>query len=111
MHTVGDQKPRRGAFLRVATLAILLLASLMLLAPAADHRDGPIFVNTAMNGRRDLNDIYIFTSPLDPNSVVIAVTISPFPGVLTPVTFDTSLYFDINVHNTFNADGTVGDPQ
>jgi hypothetical protein len=76
---------------------------------AADHRDGPIFVNTAATGRQDLNDIYIFRSPTDPanapnfGNTVIVATISPFPGVLTPTTFDQRMFFDIKVDNNGDA--------
>jgi hypothetical protein len=72
-------------------------------APAADHRDGPIFINTAANGQQDINDVYIFNSPATPSNTVIAMTVQPFPGLLTPATFATSQYYDIKVDNTGDA--------
>jgi hypothetical protein len=85
-------------------LAALLLG-IVLVGHAADHRDGPIFPNTAQNGRPDINDVYIFRSPADtpqtPNfgNTVITVTICPFPGVLTPISFDPRLTLNINIIN------------
>jgi len=84
-------------------LGVLLALGFGLMGNAADHRDGPIFPNTPLNGRADLNDIYIFRSPADVANVqnfgntVIAATMSPFPGVLTPTSFDSRVTLDINV--------------
>jgi hypothetical protein len=109
MRTTWGPKRGRTAWLWVAGLTAVLMAAVVWVADAADHRDGPIFVNTAANGRQDLNDIYIFRSPRDAanaanfGNTVIITTISPFAGVLTPTTFDPRLYFDVKVDN--NGDG------
>jgi Domain of unknown function (DUF4331) len=107
-------RQRRGVLTRVGLLLALLgVAAVGLMSgQAADHRDGPIFVNTPVAGRADINDVYIFQSPLNNNNTVLGLTVSPFAGSVggTPTTFDSSLIFDYNVHNVFNADGTVGDP-
>jgi len=73
------------------------------LAPAADHRDGPIFPNTAVNGARDINDIYIFQAPGNQNNTVMIFTVSPFAGNLSPVTFDQRLFFDYKIDNNGDA--------
>jgi hypothetical protein len=78
-------------------LALVVACGVNLLAPAADHRDGPIFINTQANGQQDINDVYIFKSPATSTNTVIALAVQPFTGVLTPVTFATGQYFDINV--------------
>jgi hypothetical protein len=72
---------------------------------AADHRDGPIFVNTAQNGRADCNDIYIFQAPGNPANTVMIFNVSPFPGGGggTPATFDQTVIFDIKLDNTGDA--------
>jgi hypothetical protein len=90
-----------SAGLLVGTLAL----GLALTGRAADHRDGPLFSNTPANGRADVNDIYVFRSPADTSNTnfgntVIVATISPFPGVLTPTSFDTRLTFEVNVIGT-----------
>jgi hypothetical protein len=103
MHMNERRKPQQGMLLRLGLLAGVMLTSGVLLAPAADHRDGPIFVNTAVSGRHDLNDIYIFQAPGNINNTVIIVTVSPFPGVLTPISFDPSLIFEVNVDNNGDA--------
>jgi hypothetical protein len=83
----------------------LLLAAcgLVTLAPAADHRDGPIFVNTAANGTRDINDIYVFQAPGNINNTVMIFTVSPFAGNLSPVTFDQRIAFEFKIDNNGDA--------
>jgi hypothetical protein len=72
-------------------------------APAADHRDGPIFINTSANGQLDINDVYIFQSPSNVNNTVMILTVSPFAGVLTPTTFDQNVTFNLYVDNNQDA--------
>jgi hypothetical protein len=54
-----------------STLAILL----PLVASAADHRDSPISTN---DPTADINDIYAFMNPTNPNEVVLIDTVVPF---------------------------------
>jgi CSLREA domain-containing protein len=71
--------------------------------------NSPIFQNTALNGRADLQGVYVFRSPGDPQppnpdaanfgNTVLAVTFSPFPGVLTPTTFDPRVTLTLNAVN------------
>jgi len=70
---------------------------------AADHRDGPIFSNTAMAGQFDVNDIYVFQSPADPNNTVFVITVSPFAGIVTPATFDPGITLDLKVDRNGDA--------
>jgi len=93
----------KPAVLRTGSLVLAfaaLAAATALIAPAADHRDGPIFVNTAANGTADINDVYIFQAPGNPNNTVLILDVQPFPGVLTPAFFDPSVTFDLKVDNT-----------
>src|SRR5437899_1155212 len=88
-----------GAGLMVALAALSLF---MALSEASDHRDGPIFGppgTTSANGRADINDIYLFQSPVNSANTVMAMTVSPFAGVLTPTTFEQGLFFDLKVDN------------
>jgi hypothetical protein len=81
---------------------LLLAGGLVMLGQAADHRDGPIFGPpgiTITNSRRDINDIYVFTSPANAANTVMAITLSPFAGATTPATFDQSAIFDFKISN------------
>ncbi len=109
MRTAAKFARRSRAWFGVGLLGAALALAFTLAGEAADHRDGPIFPNTALNGRSDINDVYIFRSPADPQppnpdaakfgNTVIAVTFCPFPGVLTPTSADPRLTLDINVIN------------
>ena len=89
--------------LALAALLVGMATGFALLTQAADHRDGPIFVNTAANGRQDLNDIYIFQSPTNAANTVMIMDVSPFPGNLTPATFDETCFFDFKIDNDGDA--------
>ena len=72
-------------------------------APAADHRDGPIFINTALNGQADINDIYVFQSPSNANNTVLIFDVQPFPGNLTPTTFDPTVQYSFQIDTNGDA--------
>jgi hypothetical protein len=109
MRTAAKFARRRRAWFGVGLLGAGLALAFALAGEAADHRDGPIFPNTALNGRPDINDVYIFRSPADPQppnadapafgNTVLAVTFCPFPGVLTPTSADPRVTLDLNVLN------------
>ncbi len=71
--------------------------------------NSPIFSNTPLNGRADLQNLYVFRSPADPQppnpdaanfgNTDLVVTLSPFAGVLTPTGFDPRLTINLNVVN------------
>ena len=90
-------------WLGLVGLLACLAGSAALLAPAADHRDGPIFVNTAANGQQDLNDIYVFRSPANANNTVFILSFQPFPGNLTPISADPNTIFDIKIDTNGDA--------
>src|SRR5262245_5404347 len=80
-------RPKRAvaALLAVAALAAFLSRGPAPETSAADHRDGPILVNTATQGTKDVNDIYLFRSPANPTThTVFFFSFQPFPGNLTP---------------------------
>ncbi|HEV3078296.1 MAG TPA: DUF4331 family protein, partial [Gemmataceae bacterium] len=86
--------------------ALAALSVFMGLGEAADHRDGPIFGppgTTSANGRADINDVYVFQSPANGANTVLILDVSPFPGVLTPTTFEQGLFFDLKIDNTGDA--------
>jgi hypothetical protein len=89
--------------LALGGLMACLAGSAVLLAPAADHRDGPIFSNTAVSGQRDINDLYVFRSPTNANNTVFVFTFQPFPGNLSPATIDPNTVFDLKIDTTGDA--------
>src|SRR5436189_3823722 len=108
--TTAQGRPRPLATLfKAGLLPGIAAAVFVMLGQAADHRDGPIFVNTQANGRADCNDIYCFRSPTDPanapnfGNTVLAFTVSPFPGIFTPATFEETVGFEIKVDNNGDA--------
>ncbi len=58
-------------------------------ASAADHQEAPMVARGSGNGALDLNDLYAFQSPSNPNNVVMILTVNPFAGVDSPTTFST----------------------
>lgn len=99
----AHRTPRPRRWLALAGVLVAAIALVQLATQAADHRDGPILVNTGANGRQDINDVYVFQAPGNPNNTVIILTVSPFAGNLTPTTFDPSVTFDIKVDNNGDA--------
>jgi hypothetical protein len=93
-------RPSRTS-LGATSLLILLIGvpAAVLIAPAADHRDGPIFPNSAVNGFQDINDMFIFQAPGNINNTVLIMNVQPFPGNLTPATFDPRMTFDLKIDN------------
>jgi hypothetical protein len=81
----------------------LLTLGIGLLALAADHRDGPILVNTATQGTSDINDIYVFRSPANANNTVFFFSFQPFPGNLTSRSVDSTQVYDIKIDTTGDA--------
>jgi hypothetical protein len=103
MNVPGFRKRLLRTLLPIGILGSALLAlALGLLAPAADHRDGPIFGPpgiTITNSRRDINDVYIFQSPANPANTVMVITNSPFSTATTPAVFDQGITYDFNIIN------------
>ncbi len=87
------------------TLAALLLspaADLM----AADHLDAPA-LQVANVGDRDINDLYAFQSPTNPDNTVLIMTVNPlagsanpfFPDAMSGTTFGTDVTYELNIDN------------
>ena len=64
----------RNKLFAVAALATLTSALFATFASAADHRDSPINVS---NPTADINDVWAFRSPTDPDNLVIAISVNP----------------------------------
>ncbi len=83
--------------LGLAAAAILLVTGVLPgLSDAADHLDAP-FVRT--DGRIDINDVYVFHpgNPQDLSKTVIAVTVDPAAGVLSPTNFHPDALYQIKI--------------
>lgn len=66
---------------------------------AADHRDAPLFLN--QNPKQDINDIYVFQSPQNPNNVVFIITVNPFVGQFgSDGTLDPNTAYDFKIDTT-----------
>ena len=70
-------------------------------ASAADHRDGPRItnLNNSPAGALDLNDLYIFVSPTNPNNTVLIQTMSPGAGVVGPGVFFPGAIYELRISN------------
>ena len=69
--------------LAVLALVTLLFGSAALRTDAADHLDAP---TVKTDGRIDINDVYVFEGQ-DPAHTVLAMTLNPAAGILSPTTF------------------------
>jgi hypothetical protein len=103
MATAPRQTSSRWTLLKLSGLLVGMAGVVAMLGQAADHRDGPIFVNTQANGRRDINDVYVFKSPATATNTVLAMTFCPFAGAVTPVTFDETAAVELKVDNDGDA--------
>ncbi len=66
---------------------LTLVASLVIAAGgvrAADHLEAPF---AQRDGRTDINDIYAFQSPDNPDNTVVIMTVNPLAGVVSGTTF------------------------
>ncbi|MEM7326223.1 MAG: DUF4331 family protein [Actinomycetota bacterium] len=73
---------------------------------AADHLDAP---NVQLDGRVDINDVYVFQSPENPDNTVLMMTVNPAAGVLSPTTFDrrASYRFQIDTNGNGRRNRTI----
>ena len=102
----------RPKYLPAVYLPALAFALLLLLPTtqlrAADHLDAPILQQAGM-GDRDINDLYAFQSPANPNNTVLIMTVNPFAGVMnpagttSPMTFGTDVEYQIEIDNDGDA--------
>ena len=72
----------------------------------ADHLDAPLVAEAG--GQKDINDLYAFQSPTNPDNTVFIMTVNPLAGVLSPATFGTDvLYaFRIDLNGDYKQDAT-----
>ncbi len=89
----------------IAALAIFLAFGLPAsITRGADRRDAPL-VQT--DGRLDINDVYVFQSPANPDNTVLIVTTNPGLGILSPTTFYPGAEYQVLVDNDGDAKPNV----
>ena len=67
---------------------------------AADHLESPA---VQADGRLDINDLYAFQSPSDPDRTVLIMTVNPVAGVLSPTTFHPNAWYEFLVDSDGDA--------
>lgn len=80
--------------------SLALVLGVAMAVNAADHRDAPLI---SLEGRADLNDVYIFQSPANPSNTVLIMTVNPFAGVLSPTTFHPHCDYDFKIDRNGDA--------
>ena len=81
-------------------LVPVMLAFSGLPIQAADHLDAP---SLSGNGQADVNDLYAFQSPSNPDNTVLILTVNPFAGSASPTTFATDVDYEFQIDNTGDA--------
>lgn len=66
---------------------------------AADHLDAPLVQE---NPNRDINDIYIFQSPSNPDNTVLIATVNPLAGAENPPFFNHKGVYNFVIHTDGN---------
>jgi len=72
------------------------LAGMALPSQASDHLDAPAVME---DGRTDLNDLYAFQSPDNPDNSVMIMTVNPGAGAISGTEFDLDAWYDFQVDN------------
>jgi len=89
---------------RIPRGSLLPLLFFALLAPgaafASDHLDAPSIM---LDGRMDINDIYIFQSTDAPDSTAMIMTVNPLAGILSPSTFSTVTAYNFDIDRNGDA--------
>ncbi|HEU0075518.1 MAG TPA: DUF4331 family protein [Dehalococcoidia bacterium] len=87
----------RKGLIVVATLAVVASAVFASMASAADHRDSPLNVDSPT---ADINDVYAFRSPTNPDNLVVAISVTPLIAPSDNTTrgvFDSQVTYQVHV--------------
>jgi len=71
---------------------------------AADHLDSP---SVQADGRLDINDLYAFQSPTNPDNSVLIMTVNPVAGVLSPTTLNPQGVYQLHIDNNGDVESDV----
>jgi len=80
-----------------AAAVIVALAAVPLPASASDHLDAPGLTSPGGSGQLDVNDLYAFQSPSNPDNAVIIGTFNPLAGVANPETLDPNAVYRFEI--------------
>lgn len=83
----------------VVALAALVIGSAAVRTDAADHLDAP---TVKTDGRIDINDVYLFEGQ-NASNTVLAMTLNPAAGMLSPTTFRQGTAYQFMVDTTGDA--------
>ena len=88
--------------LTVLGAGALLCASLVAAVSvgASDHLDAP---GVTADGRTDLNDLYAFQSPANPDNAVLVMTVNPLAGLQNGTTFHPKAKYFFNIDSDGDA--------
>ena len=95
----------RSRFITLGLLAAVVLSALAVgVVPAADHRDSPNLTLNPFNSNPelrslDLNDVYLFRSPSNPNNTVMMLTVNPLLTPGEPVFFSSTGSYEFVINN------------
>ena len=89
-----NPRPRGPVVLLVSAIVAVALASFTL--RSADHSDAPLVSALAS---ADINDLYAFRSPSDPNSLVLVMTTVPFipPSEVGTASFSSDVLYEFKI--------------
>lgn len=75
-------------------LSITLPLALLVNVQAADHLDSP---SVQADHSVDINDLYAFQSPSNPNNIVFVMTVNPLAGVLSGTAFNPRAVYEFGI--------------
>ncbi len=82
----------------IFTMALVVLSlsttSTSQISLAADHLDSP---SVQSDGSVDINDLYAFQSPSNPNNFVLVMTVNPLAGVLSGTGFNPRAVYEMGI--------------
>ena len=76
------------------------------LTRAADHLDAPL-LQASGAGERDINDLYAFQSPSNPNNTVLILTVNPFAGQVSGTEFGSTVDYQFQIDNDGDAQADI----
>ncbi len=92
---------KRKATTAIGVLAIAAAATTTAVTVgAADHLDAP---GVQADGRTDINDLYVFQSPTNPDNTVLVMTVNPIAGVRSGTTFHPDAEYAFNIDDDGDA--------
>lgn len=92
MRKITSRRTRLAGALALSSVAVALVATLR----SADHGDAPLI---AANRAADINDVYAFRSPADPNRLVLVMTTNPFipPAEASTTSFSNDVLYQFKL--------------